>query len=228
MKPGYGLLFGAGIVIIFSFLAMPRHQSESRDETSVPTIPTSQTLPARLESPPTHSIEVQTSIKPQLQQRLVEIDSLMTREHLDKTQILNQILNEGIDSVRRKISAKLKRKLEELKSLIDEQNIETLRADGFNDKLFELNPVLELSQKYQTRNAQLKEYALPLSVRNLVEELSGLDEILDQDLQNLVDACNNRKDCIEKSATLLMDANHIFSDQQISLLENSFREREEQ
>lgn len=160
------------------------------------------------------------SSKQEFTDNLAKLSQALKNENLDTEELLHRILNEGYESVEAELSPQLQVQFKDLHKSARALNIQQLHRDGFSTEFFDIHPRMQMPPTIKTRRTDLREIDLPQQVQNFVDLVSESEKVFDEDIQEILSLCRRNRDCVEKSVTSWIDANHLLSERQLQTLES--------
>jgi hypothetical protein len=105
-----------------------------------------------------------------------------------------------------------------IKLAIRKAQQEVLKEDGVSEDFF--TPMkTSMSESLQRKADAVDTISLSEDVQSFVADRAQHSEITDEDLKNLSALCGSDQDCLNKSMKIWMDANHLFTDEQLAMVE---------
>lgn len=98
-----------------------------------------------------------------------------------------------------------------------------LEEDGVSKDFFQRAPE-PVPEWLVQHAAYLEKQALPPAVTDFINKKINSAGIEDEEINTLAGLCSRQWDCIQKSATLLIKANHKFSERQFKIIDQFKRE----
>lgn len=152
-----------------------------------------------------------------------ELISAFEQEGLSFVRLRDLYHEKGEEAFLAALPEKSRQAFERLMDLVRKKRVAILGVSEPQNQLHATTT--KISQQYlYNRRAWLDGVSLPTRAQTLVARVLENRVIHDQDLKDLLSACELRSECIEKSVVLLMDGRHQLTTRQFQIIRLAMKE----
>jgi hypothetical protein len=154
-----------------------------------------------------------SSLKEDYQLAIIDLASLIEKKGLDVHKLNQRASNMSKNDFLTSLPSDVRYGYEKFHKIIEKIQDKHLADEGKDRRFFK--KIKQTTPAWvQKREQQLQNIILPLNLEQFVTEKAEDSKITDQDIEVVLDACHQNKDCIEKSIYTWLQSNHLLTKDQ--------------